>query len=416
MIRGLWKVQSRSKRNTAMVAPPELDEAVRQTDFDALSSRLSCFLKGYNPEDRLLLTLVPLLLHYQLAACPSEFKRYALARRLRSQFFNVFPANLSEVSKLVQQDACSQITAKINRFTPLKPPMINRGTYLRTAALSKNIAQFISEHSHLPTIQIVSLGAGNDTRAFSLVPQHENLHYFELDFEFTVKLKKLAILSAKQLSSPLGLTPLPLGDLPASPDQITAFDPTLHAERYHLIPYDLRTLKPGTSLEALSALAAINPHVPTLIISECCICYLSKEDSNNVISFWRDNLDYGRFLVYEPLGGADESEENSPEGANTRRFGEVMVKNLICRGIEMPTLLIYGTVDAQIERFRSLIDTDSDHYKCHVWCKDMKWVYDNEIDCSEIDRISRLEMLDEMEELNLINSHYCLIIAKWELR
>ena len=398
-----------------MITAPETDEAVRQTDFDALSSRFSCFLKGYTPKDSFLLALVPLLLHYQVASCPSEFKRFALARRLRTQFFNVFPANLADVSAVVHLDS-SQLLSRISRFTPLKPPMINRGTYLRTAAISRKLAQFVAEHRLLGKVQIVSLGAGNDTRPFSVVPNNVNVHYYELDFEETARLKKLSILSSEQLSACLDIHPLPLQDLPTSAAQISAFNPALHTARYHLVPCDLRELKPDRTLHTVPGLESLDRTVPTLIVSECCICYLSQDDSNNVILFWRSNLDAGEFVVYEPLGGSDEQHtESDADAASHRpnRFGEVMVKNLICRGIEMPTLLLYGTVEAQVERFKLLLDTDTQH-RCDVWCKDMKWVYDHEVDYGEIDRISRLEMLDEMEELNLINSHYCLMVARWE--
>lgn len=391
-----------------MITSQDTDDAVRQTDFDALSSRLSCYLKGYNPEDDLLLDLIPLLLHYQILSCPSEFKRFALSRKLKHQFFNLFPTNLSDITKILNFNN-NDLISKINRFTPLKPPMINRGTYLRTTSMSKNIAEFLNEYSHLPKIQIVSLGAGNDTRPFQFLPKYENLHYFELDFEFTTKLKKLAILSSSKLASKLNLKSLSISELPNNSDDIEKFDPALHSERYHLIPSDLRSLKPNTKLISSIEFSHIDSEVPTLIISECCICYLSKEDSNNVIQFWRNNLNFGKFLMYEPLGG--KSTDNSKNN-----YGEIMVKNLICRGIEMPTLLIYGTVDSQIERFKELLKSSDDSYKYSIWCKDMKWVYDNELDINELDRISQLEMLDELEELNLINSHYCLMIAKWELK
>jgi [phosphatase 2A protein]-leucine-carboxy methyltransferase len=412
------------------------DEAIRQTDYDALSSRLSCFLKGYNSDDKYVINLIPLILYYQLQSISSEFRRFALTRKLKSQFFNLFPIQHINLQSILQINE-KLILSKINRFTPLKSPMINRGTYLRTCTISNNINQFLLENISAPKVQIISLGAGNDTRPFSFLPQFPNLHYFELDVENTTRLKKLAILSSPELSSLIGTNVET--NLPRDSISISQFDPNLHTSRYHLISYDLRNLSPSSTLNSFPEFQNINSNVPTLIISECCICYLSKIDSNNLILFWRKSIKNGKFLIYEPLGGSKDSSHN---------YGEVMVKNLICRGIEMPTLIEYGTVESQIKRFNDLMTNDNDNnnnnndnnnnnndndtndndninndnandnkensnIKFSIFCKDMKWVYDNQIDIQEKDRLSKLEMLDELEELNLINSHYCLIIVKW---
>ncbi|KAG0680299.1 carboxy methyl transferase for protein phosphatase 2A [Pichia californica] len=388
----------------------DIDDAVRQTDFDALSSRLSCYLKGYTPQDNLILDLIPLIIYYQLISCQSEFKRFALSRKLKSLFFNIFPSNLLDINKILNFNN-NEILSKINKFTPLKSPMINRGTYLRTTSITKNILNFCNKNKNLNKIQIISLGSGNDTRPFYILPKFENLSYFELDFQFTTKLKKLAILSSSKLSNTLNLNSLSLSNLPHTFENILSFNPSLNSSNYHLIPCDLRNLN---SILNNDQFKYIDPFVPTLIISECCICYLSKDDSNNLISFWRNHLNNAEFLIYEPIGG---DSSNIPNNSNSN-YGEVMIKNLICRGIEMPTLITYGTINLQIERFNKLINIKNENNKffdCKIWCKDMKWVYDNQIDINDIDRISRLEMLDEMEELNLINSHYCMIIASWKL-
>lgn len=384
-----------------MVYSPE--QAVRETDYDALSSRLSCYMKGYNPEDGYVLKLIPLILYYQLASVESDLKRFALSRKIKSQFFNLFQTSHTNVATILEQKP-QTVFSKINRFTPLKSPMINRGTYLRTKCITNHIDAFISRYSSRDRIQIVSLGAGNDTRAFNLLPAHPNLHYFELDVEQTARLKKLAILSSPALSQAVGATSLATEQLPTTSGQIATFDPTLHTANYHLIPCDLRTLGlPHACLESLAEMSSIDREAPTLLLSECCICYLTKSDSNNLISFWRRSLSQGCFLIYEPLGGSLDASSS---------YGQVMVKNLICRGIEMPTLMEYGTVDSQIRRFTDLIGIEP-KIKSDITCKDMKWIYDNDVGCVEKERLSRLEMLDELEELNLINSHYCLIVAKW---
>ncbi|TID30623.1 hypothetical protein CANINC_000778 [Pichia inconspicua] len=371
----------------------DADETIRLTDYDALSSRVSCYLKGYIPHDTFILHLVPLVLYYHLNSIDSEFKKFALTRKLKSQFFNFFSIPASNINQLLNVDEQFYFN-KINRFTPLKSPMINRGTYLRTISISNKINDFLSSHTE-QDIQIISLGAGNDTRVFNILPTFPNVTYFELDMDKTTRLKKLAILSSPLLSKQVGATNVET--LPTNSLEINSFDPSLHTERYHLIPIDLRSLNESVDPGNIPHFTFIDNSKPTLIISECCICYLQKDESNSLIKFWHQWIQHGQFLVYEPLGGTQD---------NNSKYGEVMIKNLLGRGIHMDTLMTYGSVEAQQERFDNLVSSNT-------WCKSMKWVYENEIEQSEKDRISKLEMLDELEELNLINSHYCLIISKF---
>lgn len=87
-------------------------------------------------------------------------------------------------------------------------------------------------------IQIVSLGAGNDTRPFTLLPLYSNLKYFELDFDSTTKLKKLSILSSPKLSSLINAKHFTVEDLPLNLDDISKVSSDLHTNNYHLIPID----------------------------------------------------------------------------------------------------------------------------------------------------------------------------------
>ena len=48
---------------------------------------------------------------------------------------------------------------------------------------------------------------------------------------------------------------------------------------------------------------------------------------------------------------------------------------------------------------------------CDAFCEDMRTLYSSFLERSEIQRISRIEMFDEFEEWNLIQSHYCILVA-----
>ncbi len=363
------------------------EEIVRGTDIDALSSRLSCFLKGYLPEDKLLPAFVPLMAKFKVLSVESEFKQFALFRNLRKSFFNTISTrNIASNG--------SNINIESARRKALKSPVINRGTWLRTISIDLVINRFL-EQSKGEQVQILSLGAGSDTRAFRILPKYDgNVDYFEVDFEDSCKIKKYTILSNPVLSQMLSIAHT--GERPPiNYNEFESCSSTLDSDCYHLVACDLRTFKDHK--EVLPSTFDWNKK--TLVVSECCICYMSTEDSNDLLRFLKHNLIQGAFLVYDPMGG---------EESNESRYGQVMVRNLRTRGIEMPNLMVYNTIEKQQQRFLSFGISKFNLDVC-----DLKFVYEHWIPRDEIFRISRLEMLDELEELNLINSHYALILGWW---
>ena len=75
-------------------------------------------------------------------------------------------------------------------------PLINRGTALRTTAINTLIHQFIQQYSK---IQILSLGAGFDTRVFYL-QDSKMISYWEIDVPMIVSKKIMIILKSQDLS------------------------------------------------------------------------------------------------------------------------------------------------------------------------------------------------------------------------
>lgn len=383
------------------------DVQTRLTDFDALSSRLSAYLKGYLPDDELILPLTAQVLKYYLLSL-EEYEQFSQKRSLKHQFFNLF------------SNGSYRKTGVPLRGT-LKSPLINRGTYFRTKSIDNELDVWLDNHKD-ESVQIVSLGSGNDTRPFRLLPKHSNLNFIEIDFEESTRIKSLAILSVPKLADLVGVpTNLLLSETnqPKTKKEIDQSSSSLHTDRYHLVSLDLRLLENKKLIEIECLNSIIDTEKPTIIISECCICYMSLESSDAVIKFWRNALPTGLFLIYEPLGGAESQGHDHFNNDNTERrriglntnttnhgYGVVMVRNLSSRGIEMPTLMVYGTINAQKGRFQKLVSNNT-------IVETIKDVSDRTPN-SEIMRMSRLEMLDEVEELNLINTHYCLIKSYWD--
>lgn len=276
-------------------------------------------------------------------------------------------------------------------------PIINRGTYVRTKAIDNLVDEFLSKNPAQEK-QIISLGAGSDTRFFRLmsrrpVPhgrsilQRPNVVYHELDFQANT-IQKLNPIT--RLSELCGHVAAPVAfSHSTNPSDIHNVD-TLHADQYHVHPIDLRSLDP--SRPAPRSFDFIDTALPTLIISECCLCYLPPAAADTVALYFTkhlfpDSTPVG-LILYEPIHPDDP-------------FGKTMVSNLAARGIVMQTLKKYGSLEAQAARMKSygLEGTGGASVK-DLWYKG--------VEEKEKERVAGLEMVDEVEEWELLAGHYCV--------
>lgn len=136
-----------------------------------------------------------------------------------------------------------------------------------------------------------------------------------------------------------------------------------------------------------------------MIISECCLVYLSPTEAVNVVSYFTRTLfpcSVGEgpstplaLILYEPIRPDDP-------------FGKTMVSNLAARGIQLQTLHRYASLQAQTERLREhgLVSGQAAADVDFIWDK---WVSD-----AEKQRVAGLEMMDEIEEWKLLAAHYCV--------
>ncbi|KAG9248508.1 S-adenosyl-L-methionine-dependent methyltransferase [Calycina marina] len=285
---------------------PRSEQAIRATDTDAAVSRLSAVCAGYLED--------PFAEHFVEAA--------SATRRL---------------------------------------PIINRGTYTRTSAIDRLVDLFLAGSGER---QIVSLGAGTDTRAFRLRARGERVLYHEFDFPDICAVKKSRVDAGaivKLIDKQDGLTD------------------------YHIHSLDLRTIagKEATDFEGLRI------NIPTLVISECCLCYLKVEITEEVIQWFIKRMPSLSIILYEPIRVDDP-------------FGQQMVENLASRGVVMPTVQKYRTLKDQEERLAKLAFVG-------VSSESTDKIWDRWIDEDEKERVNALEGLDEVEEWNLLASHYAVI-------
>jgi [phosphatase 2A protein]-leucine-carboxy methyltransferase len=135
--------------------------------------------------------------------------------------------------------------------------------------------------------------------------------------------------------------------------------------------------------------------VPTLIISECCLCYLEVNTATDVIKWFADKIPELGIVLYEPIG---------PDDA----FGQMMTENLAARGITMPTVQRYRSLAEQRERLAALGFREGDSGGGND-AKSIEYIWDNWVTNEERERVDGLEGLDEVEEWQMLARHYAVV-------
>jgi [phosphatase 2A protein]-leucine-carboxy methyltransferase len=270
---------------------------------------------------------------------------------------------------LVRQTQAESSTA--SKAFVNKLPLINRGTYVRNKSIDLLLEEFAKTGERK---QIISLGSGSDTRPFHVLDKYPDIIYHEIDFAVSTSRKVRAILGNEELTRRVG-------------KNVSSIEKTdeLHTEKYHLHALDLRTLAQDSGL-----LPHMDSSLETLVISECCLCYLEPAQSEMVINWLVASFTKGLGIVlYEPISKNDS-------------FGEIMIHNLAQRGISLPTLTKYPTLQSQIERLKT-------HGFQWAYSADVHTIHDRWLEKNDRKRIDGLEFLDEREEMNLLLQHYCVV-------
>ncbi|KAH7883296.1 S-adenosyl-L-methionine-dependent methyltransferase [Phlebopus sp. FC_14] len=299
-------------------------------------------------------------------------------------------ARLSAVKKGYLQDPYIAHLVPRAHLQPTRPPLINIGTYVRSESIDRLVDQWMElAGQEGKQCQIVSLGAGSDTRFWRITtgPQKDRLKvYFELDFSEVTLRKAMAIRKSKELSAVLG---------PPESIAIGQGGTALHSPSYHLLPCDLRQ-PPSDVLPSLFQ-ELMSPTLPTLLLFECVLVYMSPQASSSLIQWFVD--------VFTPASGASDS---GALGAIVYEmfglqdaFGQVMMNNLRSRNVSLPGAVPYPTLQSLPGRFTR-------HNFIFSNALTLRQIREQYIIRSELERISRLEMLDEIEELNLVLEHYAV--------
>ena len=324
------------------------DDIIRNTDNDAATSRLSAVEAGYLKDD------------------------FARSFHVDGEFPRRLP--LMNRGRTTVRITCHLLT--------------NPGTYVRTEAIDRVVEKFAGSNETRRK-QVISLGAGSDTRYFRLRQRHPtlDLSYHELDFPGNTrdKISRLRTsIFAKTLKQQAHI------DITSDGFEVLENGARLRSADYCIHPQDLRQLVPGSP-----ALSGIDTKLPTLLISECCLIYLPPEEADSVLQYFNNLFDSSvplAIVIYEPIRPNDS-------------FGRTMVSNLIARGIHLQTLEKYADLKQQQQR---LLQHGFGGEDGGAGAADIDSIWKHWISDAEKERVEGLEWMDEVEEFVLLARHYCV--------
>lgn len=271
-------------------------------------------------------------------------------------------------------------------------PIINRGTFVRVAAIDAICEQFApppassssAASGEQPQRQILSLGAGLDTRAWRMRRTGSSLRrYVEVDLPQVVALKTKMLRAAQRARANGARTTGEHAPAEDAPDGLLA------APEDALVSVDLADLD---SLRAALVEARFDPSLPTLVLIECVLVYMAPQLGSSLLRFLSDYLPDAACLAYEMI---------RPDDA----FGRQMRANLESRGLRIPGIDGCSDTSAHEARFAACGWQGADAVDMLHW-------YDHFLPRAERTRVERLEWLDEMEEWQLLLSHYCFVLAR----
>uniref|UniRef100_A0A8D1JHP9 Leucine carboxyl methyltransferase 1 n=1 Tax=Sus scrofa TaxID=9823 RepID=A0A8D1JHP9_PIG len=260
-----------------------------------------------------------------------------------------------------------------------KAPEINRGTIPSAHGSSWLVKMFIALSGS--QCQILSPLIASADSSFWRSKDEDLLpsKYFEIDFPMIVT-RKLHSIKLKPLLSK------PILDL-HSEDTLQMDGHTLDSTRYAIIGADLRDIP---ELEEKLKKCNMNTQLPTLLVAECVLVYMTPEQSANLLKWAANSFETAMFINYEQVNMDD-------------RFGQIMIENLRRRQCDLAGVETCKSLESQKERLLSSGWESAS-------AVDMMELY-SKLPRAEVSRIESLEFLDEMELLEQLMQHYCLCWA-----
>ncbi|XP_030067415.1 leucine carboxyl methyltransferase 1 isoform X2 [Microcaecilia unicolor] len=256
-----------------------------------------------------------------------------------------------------------------------KAPEINRGYYARVQAVNLLLDAFLERTGC--NCQVISLGAGLDTTFWRLKDKNRlPRKYFEVDFPTIVARKIHSIKSKPPLSKPIMDS--------HSGQSLLINSHSLDSCRYCIVGADLRNLP---DLEEKLKKFNLETQLPTVLVAECVLVYMSPEQSASLIKWAACAFHTAMIINYEQVNMGD-------------RFGQIMVENLQRRHCNLAGVETCQSLESQRGR---LVSNGWENASA----LDMMKVYSS-LPQDDVRRIEKLEFLDEKELLEQLLLHYCV--------
>lgn len=262
------------------------------------------------------------------------------------------------------------------KATDRKAPEINRGYYARVQAMKYLVDKTIELTRG--KCQVVNLGAGYDTLYWRLKDEGKTIvNFVDVDFPSVTSRKCYLIKRMK-----------PLLDAIVTEDgevKLSASD--LHAPSYHIVGCDLRVLD---DVHRKLKDSELDFGLPTIFLAECVLVYMETRHSHDLLDWIASNFKTAIFISYEQVNMDD-------------RFGQVMIENLKKRGCTLHGILACKSLETQKQRF-----LQSGWNEAESW--DMIEIY-SRLPQRDIQRIEKIEFLDEREMIEQLFQHYCVTVG-----
>ena len=307
------------------------------------------------------------------------------------------------------------------------------GTFVRTYSIDYLVERFIQAHATKAgqaldvqsSVQIISLGAGSDTRYFRIKQKQQrtllatpgrsvsaedrdlaqvHIRYHEIDFPDNTR-SKIQHIQSPEVQEHLKNE----CDFDNSISPSVDGENYAHPSGYYIHALDLREIQAKVNEDAKDSkdktiqphgTEAIDANLPTLIISECCLMYLSSADSERALHYFINLFAPSvslAILIYETFRPND-------------AYGRMMVDNLHKgKHIHLQSIEKFGTLSSQRNRLASLGFCDSNNVSGGNKAADMWFLWEKWVSKEHKDKINRLELFDEVEELVMLFRHYCVV-------
>mmetsp|Transcript_11616 Transcript_11616/g.17446 ORF Transcript_11616/g.17446 Transcript_11616/m.17446 type:complete len:400 (-) Transcript_11616:71-1270(-) len=290
-------------------------------------------------------------------------------------------------------------------------PIMNKGYYARHRCYRELLRKFLDLTIDNKDRQVVILGSGFDSLALNLVgvSTSQNIRTYEIDFPEMIKRKVDAISnfivpSCHELQN-------------AIKSAVQVADKMENFYRFSFMNFFCADISVRNDVDRLLSdlvrLGGFDRSAPTLILSECVLVYMdsvaSSYLSQSLLSFLQNRDEKANpvciWASYDMVNPYD-------------RFGETMLMNIRRRGLPIPGFTQYPTLSSQENRFLSIKDIipPTNRYRWVCKSRTMLDIYNRNLEgvgvisAQERLRVEKLEMLDEVEEWNLLMSHYSMTV------